>query len=35
MAEIKTDETHMERWIKIKRRAFDALLITCAIWQDL
>ena len=32
MAEIKTDKTHLERRIKIKRRSFDALLITRAMW---
>ena len=30
MAEIKIDETHLERLIKIKQQAFDALLITYA-----
>ena len=31
MAEIKTDKTYMERPIEIKRRRFNALLITCAM----
>ena len=35
MAEIKTNKTHMKRRIKIKRRAFDALLITHAMWRNL
>ena len=35
MAEIKTDKTHLERRIKIKQRAFDALLIMRAMWQNL
>ena len=35
MAQIKTDETHMECQIKIKQRAFDALLITHATCQNL
>ena len=30
MAEVKTDETHMERPIEIKRGRFNALLITHA-----
>ena len=32
MAKIKTEEMHMERWIKVKRRSFDALLIMRATW---
>ena len=32
MAEIKTDKMHLERQIKIKWRAFDALLIMRAKW---
>ena len=35
MAEIKTHEMHLERRIKIKRRRFDALLITRATWLHL
>ena len=34
-AHIKTDETYLERPIKIKRQAFDALLITHATWRNL
>ena len=35
MATIKTDETHLERPIKIKRKAFDVLHITHATWRNL
>ena len=35
MAEIKIEETHMERRIKIKWQSFVALLITCVIWLHL
>ena len=35
MAEIKTDETHLEDLIKIKRRVFDVLLITHAKRRNL
>ena len=35
MAEIKTDETHLKRRIKIKRSSFDMLLIMCATWLHL
>ena len=35
MAEIKTDETHMERLIDIKRQRFNALLKTRAMWHHL
>ena len=35
MAEIKTNETHLDCRIKIKRRQFDALLLTCATWLHL
>ena len=35
MAEIKIDETYLERWIKIKWRRFDVLLITSATWIHL
>ena len=35
MTEIITDETHLERQIKIKRQAFDALLIMCVTWLHL
>ena len=35
MAEIKTNETHLERRTKIKRRRFDALLITHVAWLHL
>ena len=34
-AKIKTDETHLERRIKIKRPWFDALLITRTTWLHL
>ena len=30
--EIQTDETHLKRQIKMKRRPFDALLIMPATW---
>ena len=35
MAEIKTDETHLEHRIKIKRQRFHALLIMRATWLHL
>ena len=35
MAEIKIDETYLERRIKIKWRQFDELLITQATWLHL
>ena len=35
MAEIKTDEMHLECPIKIKRQSFNALLITYAAWLHL
>ena len=35
MAEIKIDEMHLERWIKIKCQVFDALLIMRATWLHL
>ena len=35
MAEIKTDEMHLERLIEIKRRRFNALLIIHAMWYHL
>ena len=35
MAEIKTNEMHLEHWIKIKRQSFDALLRTRATWLHL
>ena len=35
MAEIKIDETHLEFCINIKRRQFDALLVTHATWLHL
>ena len=35
MANIKTDEMHLEHPIEIKRRRFNALLITCAMWYHL
>ena len=34
-AEIKTDEMHLDRQTKIKRRRFDALLITRTTWLHL
>ena len=33
--EIKIDETHLKRPIKIKWRAFDPLLITHVTWSNL
>ena len=35
MVEIKTNETHLERRIKIKRQQFDALLIMRTTWLHL
>ena len=35
MAEIKTDETHLEHPIEIKWWRFNALLITRAMWYHL
>ena len=35
MADIKTNETHLERQIKIKQQWFDTLLITRATWLHL
>ena len=35
MAEIKTGETYLERPIEIKRRRFNALLITRVTWHHL
>ena len=35
MAEIKTDEMHLECRIKIKWQRFDALLITHTAWLHL
>ena len=35
MAEIKTNKMHLERPIKIKRRAFDALNRTHTTWKNL
>ena len=32
MAKIKTDETHLDHPIKIKRRRFNGLLITRVTW---
>ena len=35
MSEIKTNEMHLVRRIKIKRQRFDALLIMDATWLHL
>ena len=35
MAKIKTDKTHLEHLIKIKRWQFNVLLIMCVMWLHL
>ena len=35
MAQIKTDEVHLEHWIKIKQGRFNELLIKRATWFHL